>query len=96
MLEQLRIVSPQINPDLKEEARKVALHWETILAKKKNYRLVIGFLQFLAAYGLESTSSADKLLSLLDADEWRSKEATELFQVLGLADMLPSKCFVLY
>ncbi|KAJ9185921.1 hypothetical protein P3X46_005492 [Hevea brasiliensis] len=90
LLEQLRMVSPQINPDIKEEAKKVAFYWETTLAEKKNDHLeVICFLQFLAAYGLASTFDADKLLVLLDADEWR-KEAADLVQVLGLADKIPN------
>ncbi|KAJ9131546.1 hypothetical protein P3X46_035201 [Hevea brasiliensis] len=90
LLEQLRMVSPQINPDIKEEAKKVAFYWETTLAKKINDHLeVICFLQFLAAYGLASTFDADKLLVLLDADEWR-KEAADLVQVLGLADKIPN------
>ncbi|XP_065852603.1 FRIGIDA-like protein 5 [Euphorbia lathyris] len=91
LLKQFMTISPQINPEIREAAKKFALHWKPIAAKKRQKDPLDGLclLQFLASFKLGSIFDAEELLELLDTDHWR-KDARDLCEVLGLADKIPS------
>ncbi|GKV05513.1 hypothetical protein SLEP1_g17514 [Rubroshorea leprosula] len=88
LLQQLRRISPEIKPQVKDEAMKYAFDWKQKLGKKREYLEVTCFLQFLATYGLATAFKPDELLDLLDNDYWRQK-APDLCEVLGLVEEIP-------
>ncbi|GLT87402.1 hypothetical protein SLE2022_054880 [Rubroshorea leprosula] len=88
LLQQLRRISPEIKPQVTDEAMKYAFDWKQKLGKKREYLEVTCFLQFLATYGLATAFKPDELLDLLDNDYWRQK-APDLCEVLGLVEEIP-------
>ncbi|CAK9152191.1 unnamed protein product [Ilex paraguariensis] len=90
LLEQLMRISPGIMPQVKESAMKFSVDWRAELDGPRMFPMeVLGFLQLLATYKLAAYFDANDLLDLLDAVH-QQKQTTNLFQVLGLADKIPS------
>ena len=86
LLEQLMTISPDISPNLREEASKMADEWAANLGQKFQLPVTVyGFLLFLAAYGFTSKYEPDELLHLLGIATLY-KPSPGLCQVLGLAD----------
>ena len=68
LLEMLMKASPKINPQVKEDAMKLASEWKAKLnVASENCLQVFGLLQFLVSFGLSSAFDGNELLSLLDA-----------------------------
>ncbi|KAL5566213.1 hypothetical protein UlMin_029377 [Ulmus minor] len=78
LLEQLTKASPQIDPQVREEAMTLAGAWKgKMTVGTENYLEVLGFLQILATYGLSSAFDVDELRNLLDVVH-RQRHASEL------------------
>ncbi|OVA16043.1 Frigida-like [Macleaya cordata] len=89
LLEILMASSPQINPGVKEEAKKLAFKWKSKVKVGGETSLeTFGFLQLLATYGLASEFKVDELLELL-VFVVRRKQAVDWFLFLGLVDKVP-------
>ncbi|KAK9293321.1 hypothetical protein L1049_021313 [Liquidambar formosana] len=89
LLEQLMSVAPQINPNMKEEAVKLAGEWRAKMrVETHNSWEVLGFLQLLATYGVASAFDAHDLLHLLGTVA-QHRKVPELRRVLALADKIP-------
>ncbi|GKV07549.1 hypothetical protein SLEP1_g19306 [Rubroshorea leprosula] len=85
LLEQLRKFSPEIKPQVREEAKKVAIDWITTMGKDASYPLeVLGFLHLLACFRLADDFGDDELFNLYKKVPQDSQDA-ELLQALGLA-----------
>ncbi|XP_062084607.1 FRIGIDA-like protein 5 isoform X2 [Humulus lupulus] len=86
LLEQLMIISPQVSPNVREEASAMADEWAANLGQKFQRPVTVyGFLLFLAAYGFNSDYKADELIRLFGiATQYQPSPG--LCQVLGLAD----------
>ncbi|GLT36677.1 hypothetical protein SLA2020_110400 [Shorea laevis] len=89
LLEQLRKISPEIKPQVREEAKKVAIDWITTMGKDASQPLeVLGFLHLLACFRLADDFGDDELFNLYkkvpqDSQDADSQDA-ELLQALGL------------
>uniref|UniRef100_A0A2N9EFP1 FRIGIDA-like protein n=1 Tax=Fagus sylvatica TaxID=28930 RepID=A0A2N9EFP1_FAGSY len=91
MLEHLKRVSPQIHPQIKEEAIKLAVEWKVKLtASTTNSLEVLAFLQLLATYELSSSFNGDEILKLFEVVA-EYKQALEVCQSLGFLDQIPGK-----
>ena len=86
IFEQLLRNSPEIQPDVKEDAMKLAIKWgDRIRASKTEKSLeVLGFLLFLAAYGLVSSFTEDGIASFLEMIS-QNRHVLEESRTLGLA-----------
>ncbi|CAB4285219.1 unnamed protein product [Prunus armeniaca] len=86
LLQELKRVSPQINPQVRGEAKKLAGDWkDKMIAVVENWLEVLGFLLLLTTYDLTSTYDENELQSLLVVVSQHSL-ATELIQALGISD----------
>ncbi|CAL9003488.1 unnamed protein product [Prunus brigantina] len=86
LLQELKRVSPQINPQVRGEAKKLAGDWkDKMIAVVENWLEVLGFLLLLTTYDLTSTYDENELQSLLVVVSQHSL-ATELSQALGISD----------
>ncbi|PQQ11468.1 FRIGIDA-like protein 5 isoform X1 [Prunus yedoensis var. nudiflora] len=88
-LEELMRVSRHVGPHLKEDAIKLALQWKAKMrADTQNSLESLGFLQFVATYGLLPTLNGDEIKKLLGMN-YQHKQALELCLTLGFADKIP-------
>ncbi|KAB1202347.1 FRIGIDA-like protein 5 [Morella rubra] len=88
MLEQLMKVSPWIDPQVKEEATKLAVEWKVKLtAGTKDSLEVLAFLQLLATYRLVSCFNQEEILELFEVVA-HYKQALVLCQSLDFADKI--------
>ncbi|KAF4348774.1 hypothetical protein G4B88_018193 [Cannabis sativa] len=88
LLGQLMNTSPDISPQVREEAMKLAVDWKakmTVTTEKEKSLEVLGFLQLLASFRLSSAFNADEVLSLFDVVD-QNREAIELHRALCIAD----------
>lgn len=86
LLEQLMSMSPQISPDVTEEALKLADEWRLKLGQiYQSPVIAYGFLLFLAAYRMNSKYEVDELLRILEIAS-QYKASPGLCHALGLAD----------
>ena len=91
LLEQLLKLSPDIKPQVKQEAMRLAIDWRTKMRVDADHSLeVLGFLQLLASYGLASTFDADELVRYL-VKVAKHDQMPGLCRVLRLHEKLPSK-----
>lgn len=92
LLEQLRVVSPKIEFNVREKARKLAAEWKWKLMTDDgpNTLGALGYLHFVLAYGLVSEVSMDELVDF-SAMAANNKEVPELCRIIGLADKIPGK-----
>ena len=81
LLEHLFKLSPSIKPDVKKEARRLAMEWRL---------KVLGFLQLLASYGLASAFDADELILYLEKVA-EHEQLPGLCQILGVDNKVPDK-----
>ncbi|PON73977.1 Frigida-like [Parasponia andersonii] len=88
VFEQLFRISPQLQPLVKEEAKKLAVEWKAKMRTNTEYSLeVLGFLQFLATYGLISSFNENEILKFLETIS-QQKQALELCCNLGFAEKI--------
>lgn len=92
MLNDLMKVKPDFGPIVKDDAVKLAVQWQAKMrADIGNSMEILGFLQFIATYGLLSTLNGDDIVKLLGM-LCQHKPATKLCQTLEFADkILPGK-----
>lgn len=91
ILEQLMKASPQITPQVRKEAIKLASDWKALVATE-NVLEVLGFLHLLAAFRLGSRFVAGEIQSLVNIVH-HHRQAPELRRALCIADKPPSKLF---
>lgn len=86
LLELLMRLSPQIKPQVKEAALKLAVEWKAnAVLNTKNPRVILGFLLLVGSYELASGFDADELRNLFqNVAEYR--HAPELSQALGFSE----------
>ncbi|KAF3944674.1 hypothetical protein CMV_028883 [Castanea mollissima] len=91
LLEQLLKLSPEIKPQVKQEAMRLAVDWRTKMRVDAEHSLeVLGFLQLLASYGLASAFDADELVRYL-VKVAKHDQMPGLCRVLRLHEKLPRK-----
>ncbi|KAI9099097.1 hypothetical protein K1719_024864 [Acacia pycnantha] len=82
LLKWLMRISPDIKPQVREEAMKLA--HELKAEMRENSQEVLAFLLLLSIYGLVSSFEDDEILKLCEIAA-HNKQAVELFQTLGFA-----------
>ena len=91
LLEQLLKLSPDVNPQVEEEAMRLAMEWRMKIRVDAEHSLeVLGFLQLLASYRLASAFDADELVKYLEKVA-EHEQMHKLCGVLGLNDKIPTK-----
>ncbi|PNX88120.1 frigida-LIKE protein [Trifolium pratense] len=86
LLEQLMRISPHIEPHVREEAMKLALHLKSNISENtENSVVVVGFLLLLSIYGLAPSFDEDEVYKLFGFAA-QHKITVELFGTLGFAD----------
>ncbi|OVA15114.1 Frigida-like [Macleaya cordata] len=89
LLERLFELSPEIKPQVKDKANKLAIEWKgKITSGDENPLEPLGFLQLLATYGLASSFDANELLDLAVSIA-RRKQAIDLCRSLGFNEKMP-------
>ncbi|KAL5768375.1 hypothetical protein ACOSP7_014929 [Xanthoceras sorbifolium] len=89
LLEHLLSLSPQITPQVRDEAMKLAGEWKAKMkATGDNSLEVLGFLHLLAAFGLASDFDGNELHKLLDTVV-PHQQGPGLLQGLGITNELP-------
>ncbi|KAJ4976330.1 hypothetical protein NE237_001436 [Protea cynaroides] len=89
LLEQLTKFAPEISPQVKEKAKKLAVEWKgKVTTSGENPSEALAFLQLLAAYDLVSAFNVDELLDLL-VQISRRKQAIDLCRALGFTEKIP-------
>ncbi|KAF8409693.1 hypothetical protein HHK36_005772 [Tetracentron sinense] len=90
LLEQLMKVSTQIKPQVRENAKKLAVEWKGKLTTDGESPLeALAFLQLLATYGLVSVFNADELIDIIVSVTGRRQYLPHLCRVLDLTDKMP-------
>ncbi|KAL5566209.1 hypothetical protein UlMin_029373 [Ulmus minor] len=82
LLEKLMEAAPNVNPQVKEEAMKLAINWKDKLKVSSGNSLeVLGYMQFLASYRL--AFQEDEIRSFLDflGDEKHASKILEAFHI---------------
>ncbi|KAL6183517.1 hypothetical protein ACLB2K_044928 [Fragaria x ananassa] len=88
LLEALMRVSPHVGPNLKAEATKLSVQWKAKMAGNIEKSLEgVGFLLFLATYGLVSMLNIDEIIKHLGFI-CQHKQALELCQTHDFADKI--------
>ncbi|KAM5561425.1 hypothetical protein ABKV19_022162 [Rosa sericea] len=86
LLEELKSVSPQTDPEVTEEAMKLASDWKVKMkVGSENWLEILGFLRLVTTYGLTSAYNEEELQSLLDIVA-QHEQATELSRALSTID----------
>ncbi|XP_062005125.1 uncharacterized protein LOC133722287 isoform X2 [Rosa rugosa] len=86
LLEELKRVSAQINPQVRGQALKLASDWKAkMTVGTENWLEVLGFLRLVTTYELTSAFDANELQGLLDIVA-QHEQATELSRALGTTD----------
>ncbi|XP_024633280.1 spindle pole body component 110 isoform X2 [Medicago truncatula] len=88
LLNELRRISPDIRPDVKEEAMKLALDLKANISQNnENSAAVLGFLLLLSIYGLVPSFDEEEVLKLFELVSQHNL-AVELFGAMGFADKI--------
>ncbi|XP_042487012.1 truncated FRIGIDA-like protein 1 [Macadamia integrifolia] len=89
LLEQQTMISPEIKPQLKERATKLAIEWKTKLTPGgENHLEALAFLQLLATFDLVGAFSIDYLLDIFVTIA-RRRQAIDLCRALGFTENIP-------
>ncbi|XP_050144470.1 FRIGIDA-like protein 5 isoform X2 [Malus sylvestris] len=90
LLQELKRVSPQINPPVREEARKLAGDWkDKMTVAVENGLEVLGFLLLITTFDLTSTYPESELQSLLLVAGRQAHVAQATGLSLGISDKAP-------
>ncbi|KAM1250932.1 hypothetical protein ACFX1T_033478 [Malus domestica] len=90
LLQELKRVSPQINPPVREEARKLAGDWkDKMMVAVENGLEVLGFLLLIATFDLTSAYPESELQSLLLVAGQQAHVAQAAGLSLGISDKAP-------
>jgi len=91
LLNELRKISPDIRPQVKEEAMKLALDLKANISQNtENSVTVLGFLLLLSIYGLVPSFDEEEVLTLFGLVS-QHNIAVELFGAMGFADKISGK-----
>ena len=91
LLNELRRISPDIRPHVKEEAMKLALDLKANISQNtENSAAVLGFLLLLSIYGLVPSFDEEEVLKLFGLVSQHNL-AVELFGAMGFADKISGK-----
>jgi len=86
LLKELRKISPDIRPSVREEPMKLALDAKAYVSQNtENSATILGFLLFLSIYGLAPSLNKDEVFRLFGFAA-HNKITVELFVTLGFAD----------
>ncbi|KAJ8760728.1 hypothetical protein K2173_017821 [Erythroxylum novogranatense] len=89
LLEQLMMVSPSINPQVKEAATNLAMYWkDKTRLDTNNSSEVLAFLLFLGTYQLVHLFNMDEIIRLAGII-LQHNQAPELCVALGFRDQIP-------
>ncbi|KAA8523582.1 hypothetical protein F0562_010005 [Nyssa sinensis] len=89
LLEELMGLNPEIKPEVRERANKLAAKWKgKVDLKGEDPLKALGFLHLLATYGLVDDFDKEEILDFVDVVA-RCRQATKLCWALGLADRMP-------
>ncbi|TQD75828.1 hypothetical protein C1H46_038636 [Malus baccata] len=89
LLQQLKRFSPQINPQVRKEARALAAEWKgKMTAATGNGLEILGFLELVAVYEITTVYDSKELQSLLGTVA-EHEQGTELCQALGITSKAP-------
>jgi len=95
LLKELRKISPDIRPHVREEAMKLALDVKAYISQKtENSVAILGFLLLLSIYRLAPSFDEDEVFKLFGFAA-QHEIAVELFGTLGFADKEQFQQFVL-
>ncbi|XP_068319068.1 FRIGIDA-like protein 5 [Pyrus communis] len=84
LLQQLKRFSPQINPQVRKEARALAAEWKgEMTVATENGLEILGFLELVAVYEITTAYDSKELQSLLGTVA-EHEQGTELCQALGI------------
>lgn len=90
-LEELMRVSPHVGPHLKADAANLAVQWKAkMTGNTENSLEGLGFLLFIASYGLLSILNIHEIIKLLGLI-CQDKQTLELCQTHGFADKITGK-----
>ncbi|KAL6175902.1 hypothetical protein ACLB2K_052540 [Fragaria x ananassa] len=90
LLQELEMMSPKINPGVREKALKLSAHWKANLTVATGNSVeVLGFLRLVTAFELSSAYDANELQSLLSLVT-QPEQAAELSRALGIKYKEPS------
>ncbi|KAM1095627.1 hypothetical protein EV2_010784 [Malus domestica] len=87
LLDKLMRIKPHVGPHVNKDALKLAVHWKSKIGAGTQAFELLGFLQFIATYGLLSMFNKEILVFLGRISQ--QKQALEACQTLGLADKIP-------
>jgi len=91
LLKELRRISPDIRPQLREEAMTLAFDLKANISRNtKNSVVILGFLLLLSIYGLVPSFDEDEVLKLFGLVS-QHNIVVELFVAMGFADKLSGK-----
>lgn len=94
LLKELKRISPQISPQVRQEATKLAADWKANMTMASDNDLeVLGFLRLVTTCDLASIYDAKELKSLLSTVS-QGKQATDIGHALGIAS--PGKATLLF
>ncbi|XP_058068878.1 uncharacterized protein LOC131218214 [Magnolia sinica] len=89
LMDQLRVIAPEIKAHVKEKAVKVAVEWkENIPVQDRKPKQALTFLNLVSMYGLAYAFNADELLDILMLVAQR-KHAVGVCRGLGLSEKIP-------
>ncbi|XP_054798682.1 FRIGIDA-like protein 1 [Prosopis cineraria] len=89
LLEQLRVLSPNIGFKVRERAKTMAAEWKASLRTDGAKTLeALGFLYFMVTYGLFSEVSMDELVDFT-AMAANNDEVPQLCRIIGLTEKIP-------
>jgi len=96
LLIELRKISPNIRPHVREEAMKLALDLKANISQNtENSAAVLGFLLILSIYGLVPSFDEDELLKIFGLVS-QHNIAVELFGAMGFADKISGKISIIF
>ncbi|KAK6947030.1 Frigida-like, partial [Dillenia turbinata] len=88
LLEELKVLGPQINANERERAKNLAVQWKGKLSRNgKNPLEALGVLQLLATFNLAAEFDAGEVLDLV-VNIGRYRQAMELCRALGYSDRI--------
>lgn len=91
LLEVLIDIAPNVGLEVREKAKKLALEWkEKVRTDGENPFECLGFLHFVAAYGLGSLFKMDELIDLIVVIG-RYRQTMDLCRKIGLEDKIAGR-----
>lgn len=91
LLEVLMAISPNVGVEVRERARKLAVEWKRkVIRDGENPLECLGFLHFVAAYGLMSEFNMDELIDCI-VIIGKYRQTMDLCRKIGLGDKVAGR-----